>query len=301
MFSESDGDGDRKNTVRLTERKDGFPIQVQSSVLSQSEEVKGDSVWGLNCDSVASPSKSGVKSSYSAVVEGAPATAEEPEFVVKDGIVEIAIPAELLEDVEPLWKCFVVGYFMNDARHIGSIHATINRIWSLQGKCNQIDVQFIGKTTVLFQTEDVGVQSRVLKRKFWHITELMEELESLSEKDNLSNVGISISEKDNTSEQWATIPCQAVQAGPSTGVETNDCLSPNGFHVLQDIREDGEIDDDEENNEDEVKQSTDEVVGNDFVADLTYTTSVVSQRQCSSQRSRSRGTKKTIVNSRALV
>lgn len=129
----------------------------------------------------------------------------------------------------------------------------------------------------------------------------MEELESLSEKDNLSNVGISISEKDNTSEQWATIPCQAVQAGPSIGVETNDCLSPNGFHVLQDIREDGEIDDDEENNEDEVKQSTDEVVGNDFVADLTYTTSVVSQRQCSSQRSRSRGTKKTIVNSRALV
>lgn len=172
MVSESDGDGNRKNTVRLTERKDGSPIQVQSSVLSQSEEVKGDSVLGLNCDSVASPSKSGVKSSYSSVVEGAPATAEEPEFVVKDGIVEIAIPAELLEDVEPLWKCFVVGYFMNDVRHIRSIHATINRIWSLQGKCNQIDVQFIGKTTVLFQTEDVGVQSRVLKRKFWHITEV---------------------------------------------------------------------------------------------------------------------------------
>ncbi|KAF2557930.1 hypothetical protein F2Q68_00017445 [Brassica cretica] len=101
------------------------------------------------------------------------------------------------------------------------------------------------------------------------------------------------------SEQWATIPGQAVQAGPSIDVVTNDCLSQNGFHVLQDIREEGEIDEDEEKDEGEVKQFTDEVVGNE--ADLTDTTSVVTQRQCSSQRSRGRGAKKTIVNSRALV
>ena len=119
------------------------------------------------------------------------------------------------------------------------------------------------------------------------------------EKDNLSNVGISIPEKDNTSEQWATIPGQAVQAGPSIDVVTNDCLSPNGFHVLQDIREEDEIDEDEGKDEGEVKQFTDEVVGNE--ADLTDKTSVVNQRQCSSQRSHGRGTKKTIVNSRALV
>ncbi|KAG2275398.1 hypothetical protein Bca52824_057953 [Brassica carinata] len=62
-------------------------------------------------------------------------------------------------DVDPLWKCFVVGYFMNDAPHIGSIHSTVNRIWASPGKVSKIDVQFIGRRTVLFRVEDAHVRS----------------------------------------------------------------------------------------------------------------------------------------------
>lgn len=48
--------------------------------------------------------------------------------MLKDGVAEVEVPVELLEDMEPLSKCFLVGYFMNDALHTGSIHSTINRI-----------------------------------------------------------------------------------------------------------------------------------------------------------------------------
>lgn len=81
-------------------------------------------------------------------------------------------PEELLENSEPLWKCSLVGYSMNEAPHIGLIHATVNRIWEQPGNKSKIDVQFIGKTTVLFRIEDAGMRSRVLGRKFWHTSEV---------------------------------------------------------------------------------------------------------------------------------
>lgn len=40
--------------------------------------------------------------------------------MVKDGVEEVEIPTSLMEDVEPLWKNFIVGYFTNDVPHIGS-------------------------------------------------------------------------------------------------------------------------------------------------------------------------------------
>lgn len=61
---------------------------------------------------------------------------------------------------------------MNDAPYIGSIHVTLNRIWAVQEKKSRIDVQFIGKTTVLFRIEDAEVCDRILKKNFWHILEV---------------------------------------------------------------------------------------------------------------------------------
>lgn len=70
------------------------------------------------------------KTSYSNAVRDDLDEAIKPDFVVKDGVDDVSIPEELMEDVDPRWKYFVVGYFMNDAPHIGSIHLTLNRIWS---------------------------------------------------------------------------------------------------------------------------------------------------------------------------
>ncbi|CDY08918.1 BnaC08g11480D [Brassica napus] len=114
------------------------------------------------------------KVSYSAVVRDDLSEDDrfQPIFEVKDGIADISVPKELLDDVDPLWKCFVVGYFMSDAPHIGSIHSTVNQIWASQGKNPKIDVQFIGKKTVLFRVEDALMRNRILRRKYWHISDV---------------------------------------------------------------------------------------------------------------------------------
>lgn len=90
-----------------------------------------------------------------------------PDFEIVDGVADIEIPTEIFEDVEPLWKSFAVGYFMGDSPFIGSIHSTVNRIWS--SPKSKIDVQFISKRTVLFRIEDEQMRKRVLRRKYWHI------------------------------------------------------------------------------------------------------------------------------------
>ncbi|CAN6905795.1 unnamed protein product [Brassica oleracea] len=159
MSKNGDGDGDGICDPATPDK--AAPLGL-SSLLDKTPMEDGDCVTGKDEDSVPQETNqsSGVisprgspKNSYSAVVkEGSSSSlVEEAVFVVNDGIAEVAIPEEILEDVNPLWKCFVVGYFMNDAPHIGSIHATVNRIWAAQGKRSRIDVQFIGKTTCCFR------------------------------------------------------------------------------------------------------------------------------------------------------
>ncbi|ESQ38551.1 hypothetical protein EUTSA_v10029226mg, partial [Eutrema salsugineum] len=117
-----------------------------------------------------SPSK---KESYADVAQEAQSVDSglEPVFVVANGVAEVMIPETILEDNPPLWKCFVVGYFMGEAPHVGTIHATVNRIWSSSVKTSKIDVQFLNKTTVLFRIADAQMRERVLKRKYWYIAD----------------------------------------------------------------------------------------------------------------------------------
>ena len=110
------------------------------------------------------------ENSYVEAVCDGPVSNVVPEFKVVDGVADIEIHAEVFEDVEPLWKSFVVGYFMGDSPLIGSIHATVNRIWSTPK--SKIDVQFISKRTVLFRIEDEQMRKRVLRRKYWHIADV---------------------------------------------------------------------------------------------------------------------------------
>lgn len=110
------------------------------------------------------------KTSYAEVVNEGSGSNISPEFVIINGVADIEIPKEIFEDVEPLWNNFVVGYFMGDSPFIGSIHSTVNRIWStLKSK---IDVQFNSKQTVLFCIEDEQMRKRVLRRKYWHIADV---------------------------------------------------------------------------------------------------------------------------------
>lgn len=94
----------------------------------------------------------------------------EPAFVVENGVASMELPVEVFEDSEPLWRVFVVGYFIGDTPHVGSIHATVNRIWTAPDSKGKIDVQYIDKGTVLFRIENEALQNRVIKRRYWHIS-----------------------------------------------------------------------------------------------------------------------------------
>ncbi|CAE5980360.1 unnamed protein product [Arabidopsis arenosa] len=116
----------------------------------------------------ASPSH---KDSWVSMVQGNAKSIEnfQPDFEVVNGVAKVKIPEEVMGDSNPLWKCFVVGYFMGEAPYVGSIHATVNRIWTVLEKSTKIDVQFINKTTVLIRIESDRIHEHVLKRKYWHI------------------------------------------------------------------------------------------------------------------------------------
>lgn len=95
-----------------------------------------------------------------------------PEVSIIDGVASIQIPEEIFNEAELLWKSYVVGYFIGDAPHVGSIHAMVNRIWSSPKACTKIDVQFIEKNIVLFRIERSNMRDRVIKRKYWHIADV---------------------------------------------------------------------------------------------------------------------------------
>ena len=66
----------------------------------------------------------------------------------------------------------MVGYFTGDAPHVGSIHTTVNRLWSSPKMGSKIDVQFLEKNTVLFWIENPQMRARVIQRRYWHIADI---------------------------------------------------------------------------------------------------------------------------------
>ncbi|CAN7042795.1 unnamed protein product [Brassica rapa subsp. trilocularis] len=149
------------------------PLELGVSVTEMQNESSSKVAVSQEVGTGGAAGAAGARISYAGAVDGSSeSSSSQPIFEVKNGVAEIEIPVEIFEDAEPLWKCFMVGYFMNDAPHIGSIHSTVNRIWASQGKTSKIDGQFIGKKTILFRVEDEATRNRVMRRKFWHIADV---------------------------------------------------------------------------------------------------------------------------------
>ena len=168
------------------------------------------------------------------------------------------------------------------------------------------------------------------------VTTLITELESMSSIENLSSkscpkdalsvVGTKQQVEINSADKWALVTTNNGGATrPVRAVE--GCVSPNGFQLLQDMREEGEIDEEEEVEEvgSEVEEvvnlevSATSVIGESCVAgnqedrnkvtlladsiedDESNTGAVATKKQNSAARGRGRGSKRPIVNSRGLV
>ncbi|KAH0858835.1 hypothetical protein HID58_087096, partial [Brassica napus] len=151
------------------------------------------------------------------------------------------------------------------------------------------------------------------------VNKLMEELETMPGKASLSGgsntasaVGLVESSHSVVSknESWALVPItNHGSSSPPRAIRTVGCSSPNGFQVLQDIREEGEIDE-----EDDDKKYADETgiltnsMGESLALVETAVNSSVGEAAAGStlkqgpiQRGKGKGSKRVIVNSRDLV
>ncbi|CAN7074340.1 unnamed protein product, partial [Brassica oleracea var. botrytis] len=83
-----------------------------------------------------------------------------PVIEIVGGVASIQISENIFDESELLWNSFVVGYFIGDSPHMGSVHATVNRIWSSPKAGSKIDVQFTEKNTVLFRIDNNQMRTR---------------------------------------------------------------------------------------------------------------------------------------------
>ncbi|KAH0880748.1 hypothetical protein HID58_068142, partial [Brassica napus] len=195
------------------------------------------------------------KNSYAEVVNEGSTPGLVPEFTVVDGVADIKILVEVFEDVAPLWKSCVVGYFMGDSPFIGSIYYTVNRIWG--SPKTKVDVQFISKRTLGKSESEASVKGKEVVLKLLDDLEKVEVISRsalVATEDSQSHVeagssGLFVSQKEG---DWSlngrsASPRRLSQTMPVGGVE-----SPNGFQRR------GGIVDEEEDEEETAMQEEDE-------------------------------------------
>ncbi|KAH0872801.1 hypothetical protein HID58_070163, partial [Brassica napus] len=166
-----------------------------------------------------------------------------------------------------------------------------------------------------YKNEDTGKASKEI------VTNLLAELKSLSEEGNLSGERVSVSpgvatdceEKGDSTDQekWALVTGNGGKTSPAREVES--CHSPNGFQLLRDLQEEGEISDDDSSQSDTAEETLDVALeknpqGGDVVG-LTGQTrrpanggsKTSNQKQNTVVRGRGRGSKRHTVKARDLV
>ena len=157
MATLDEGDIDSQNPSNGGALKDSSLSADPSKAFSLSEDVGVEKTDAIRT----SPWKRGSDCDFSV-----------PAIDIVDGVASMLIPEEVFDEAELLWKRYEVGYFIGDAPHMGSIHATINRIWASPKGGSKIDVQFIEKNTVLFRIENGHTRARVIQRLYWHISDV---------------------------------------------------------------------------------------------------------------------------------
>lgn len=76
---------------------------------------------------------------------------------IVNGEASVQVPSVILTDPNILWKSFVVGYFIGDAPHAGPF---------------MLQSTVIEKNMVLFHVENPQTRLRVLRRKYWHVSDV---------------------------------------------------------------------------------------------------------------------------------
>ncbi|XP_024009612.1 uncharacterized protein LOC18013789 isoform X2 [Eutrema salsugineum] len=149
---ETQGLGQEKHVGEL-DRKES--PEVKEAVSTSLKEVVGVEPIGKTWSSVVAE-KSRLQK-YEVVVEEV------------DGVETIQVPDDVFDNAPPLWEDCIIGKFVSKAPHVGFIHMTVNKIWTLGSKTIKVDVFVVDDTTVKFKIPDASIRARVLRRGMWSI------------------------------------------------------------------------------------------------------------------------------------
>ncbi|KAH0936518.1 hypothetical protein HID58_013635, partial [Brassica napus] len=208
---------------------------------SMATETLGDG--DKSRDSRALSAKTGEGGDEGSPWKKAPSVEPLPPSDPVDGVVSVTIPDDILTDTNTLWRCYVVGYFIGDAPHVGSIHATINRLWSSAKSGSKIDVQFIEKNTVSSEEGSHGGGEVRFEVNANHsvVNELLLELQGLPSALG-SDAGREMEWKgdgaDGSNDQ------QSIEVAKDHD-DAEIIISPSRFSVLEGIAEDAGADEEE--------------------------------------------------------
>lgn len=85
------------------------------------------------------------------------------------GIEMIKVQDSVFENAHPLSEDCIMGKFVSNAPPVGTIHMTVNKIWTLRDKSVRVDVFVVDDTTIKFKILDASLRARVLRRGMWNI------------------------------------------------------------------------------------------------------------------------------------
>lgn len=85
----------------------------------------------------------------------------------------IRVPDCVFENAPPLCEDCIVGIFISKAPHVGTIHMTVNEIWTLCDKLVKVDVFVVDDTKIKFKIPDASIIARVLRRGMWSNTPMI--------------------------------------------------------------------------------------------------------------------------------
>lgn len=86
------------------------------------------------------------------------------EVSTKDGKHTMEIPDDVLSDLTPLWKDFVVGKFLDLTPHAAKVHMVLIKILSYGDIALKVEVYKVNTTTMRFVVSNPKAREKILRR-----------------------------------------------------------------------------------------------------------------------------------------
>lgn len=91
------------------------------------------------------------------------------DISITEGKHSVEVPAEIIEQANPLWEDFVIARFLETAPHIAKVHMIVNKIWAFGEKSLKLDVFEMDERTMRIRIVNEKIKDKVVRRGMWNI------------------------------------------------------------------------------------------------------------------------------------